>query len=47
MKSLKNSREYVFFQIERETTLLLVNNLHEKINVSHFFSKKGSHFCLS
>ncbi len=29
--NLKNSRVYVFFQIARETILLLVNNIHEKI----------------
>ena len=31
LKSLKNSRVYVFFQIARETKLLLINNMHEKI----------------
>ncbi len=31
LKSLKNSRVYVFFQFARETILLLVNNINEKI----------------
>ena len=34
-ESLKNSRVYVFFQIARETKLLLSNNIHEKIMQSH------------
>ena len=31
LKPLKNSRVYYVFQIARETILLLINNIHEKI----------------
>jgi hypothetical protein len=34
LKSLKNSR-VMFFHISRETILLLVNDIHEKIIQSH------------
>jgi hypothetical protein len=44
LKSLKNSRVYVF-QIARETILLLINNIHEKlcshVRKSHLEIKKS------
>jgi hypothetical protein len=36
-----------FFKLH-ETILLLINNIHEKINASHFFLQKNAgHFCHS
>jgi hypothetical protein len=35
LKSLENSRVHRFFQIARETILLLINTIYEKIMQSH------------
>jgi hypothetical protein len=46
LKSLKNSRFYVFFQTARENILLLINIMHEKIMQSLLKTPKCLFFCI-